>query len=119
MKNIALAMSFSGRIEARINLKGGGIVVYIRNSFNASIIDNLSTITDANSQQFWLEVQCRKSTSFLLCAAYRPDSMSMSRFLDDFTASFMGSLPLGMEIMVTGDLNADLLLAFLVLRAKL
>lgn len=45
--------------------------------------------------------------------------MSMSRFLDDFTASFMGSLPLGMEIMVTGDLNADFLLAFLVLRAKL
>ena len=119
MKNIALAMSFSGRIEARINLKGGGIVVYIRNSFNASIIDNLSTITDANSQQFWREVQCRKSTSFLLCAAYRPDSMSMSRFLDDFTASFMGSLPLGMEIMVTGDLNADFLLAFIVLRAEL
>ena len=58
----------SGRIEARISLKGGGIVVYIRNSFNASIIDNLSTITDANSQQLWLEVQCRKSKSFLLCA---------------------------------------------------
>ena len=112
-------MSFSGRIEARINLKGGGIVVYIRNSFNASIIDNLSTITDANSQQLWLEVQCRKSKSFLLCAVERPDSMSMSRFLDDFTASFMGSLFLGMEIMVTGNLNADFLLAFLVLRAKL
>ena len=45
--------------------------------------------------------------------------MSMSRFLDDFTASFMSSLPLGMEIMVTDDLNADFLLAFLVLRAKL
>ena len=45
----------------------------------------------------------------LLCAAYRPDSMSMSRFLDNSTASFMGSLLLGMEIMVTGDLNADFL----------
>ena len=45
--------------------------------------------------------------------------MSMSRFLDDVTASFMGSLPLGMEIMVIGDLNADFLLAFLVLRAEL
>ena len=112
-------MSFSGRIETRINMKGRGIVVYIRNSFNASIIDNLSTITDANSQQFWREVQCRKSTSFLLCAAYRPDSMSMSRFLDDVTASFMGSLPLGIEIMVIGDLYADFLLAFLVLRAEL
>ena len=39
---------------------GGGIVVYIRNSFKASIIDNLSTTTDANSQQLWLKVQCRK-----------------------------------------------------------
>ena len=45
--------------------------------------------------------------------------MSMSRFLDHFTASFMGSLSLGMEIMVTGNLDADFLLAFLVLRAKL
>ena len=52
---------------------GGGIVVYIRNSFKASIIDNLSTTTDTNSQQLWLKVQCRKSKSFLLCATYRPD----------------------------------------------
>ena len=85
---------------------GGGIVVYIRNSFKALIIDNLSTTTDANSQQLWLEVQCRKSKSFLLCAAYRPDSVSMTRFLDDFTASFIDSLILGMEVMVTGNTNS-------------
>ena len=89
---------------------GGEIVVYIRNSFKASVIDNLSTTTDANSQQLWLKVQCRKSKCLRLCAAYRPDSVSMSRFLDDFTASFMDSLLLGMEVMVTGDLNADGLL---------
>ena len=88
---------------------GGGIVVYIRNSFKVSIIDNLPATTDANSQQLWLKVQCRKSKSFLLCAAYRPDLVSMSRFLDDFITSFMDSLLLGMEGMVTGDLNADIL----------
>ena len=64
---------------------------------------------DANSQQLWLKVQCRKSKSFLLCAAYRPDLVSMSRFLDDFITSFMDSLLLGMEFMVAGDLNADIL----------
>ena len=64
---------------------------------------------DANSQQLWLKVQCRKSKSFLLCAAYRPDLVSMSRFLDDFITSFMDSLLLGMEGMVAGDLNADIL----------
>ena len=88
---------------------GGGIVVYIRNSFKASIIDNLPATTDANSQQLWLKVQCRKSKSFLLCAAYRPDLVSMSRFLDDFITSFMDLLLLGMEGMVIGDLNADIL----------
>ena len=90
---------------------GGGIVVYIRNSFKASIIDNLPATTDANSQQLWLKVQCRKSKSFLLCAAYRPDLVSMSRFLDDFITSFMDSL-LRMDSstrMVAGDLNADIL----------
>ena len=35
--------------------------------------------------------------------------MSMSRFLDDFSASFMDSLLLGMEVLITGDLNADVL----------
>ena len=89
---------------------GGGIIVYIRNSFQASSIDNLSTTTDANSQQLWLKVWCRKSKSFLLCAAYRPDSEAMSRFFDDFTASYMDSPLLGMEVMVTGYLNADILL---------
>ena len=88
---------------------GGGIVVYIRNSFKASIIDNLPATTDANSQQLWLKVQCRKSKSFLLCAAYRPDLVSMSRLLDDFITSFMDLLLLGMEGMVIGDLNADIL----------
>ena len=87
---------------------GGGIVVCIRNSFK-SIIDNLPATMDANSQQLWLKVQCRKSKSFLLCAAYRPDLVSMSRFLDDFITSFMESLLLGMEGMVAGDLNADIL----------
>ena len=33
---------------------GGRIVVYNRNSFKALIIDNLSSITDTNSQQLWL-----------------------------------------------------------------
>ena len=81
---------------------------YIRNSFKASIIDNSPATMDANSQQLWLKVQCRKSKSFLLCAAYRPDLVSMSRFLDDFITSFMDSLLLGMEGMVAGDLNADI-----------
>ena len=88
---------------------GGGIVVYIRNSFKASIIYNSPATMDANSQQLWLKVQCRKSKSFLLCAAYRPDLVSMSRFLDDFITSFIDSLLLGMEFMVAGDLNADIL----------
>ena len=39
---------------------GGGIAVYIRNLFIASIIDNLSATMDANSQQLWLKFQCRK-----------------------------------------------------------
>ena len=33
----------------------------------------------------------------------------MSGFLDDFITSFMDSLLLGMEGMVAGDLNADIL----------
>ena len=112
-----LAISFSVRTEERSrgemrrdpHKSGGRIVVYIRNSFKASIIYNSPATKDANSQQLWRKVQCRKSKYFLLCAAYRPDLVSMSRFLDDFITSFMDSLLLGMEGMVAGDLNADIL----------
>ena len=75
------------------------MVVYMRIFFKASTIENLSTTTDTNSQQLWLKVQCRKTKYFVLCAAYRPDSVSMSRFLDDFFASFMDSLLLRMEVL--------------------
>ena len=86
--------------------------MYIKDCLKASIIDNLSTTTDTNSQQLWLKVQYRKTKSFVLCAAYRPDSVSMSRFLDDLSASFMDSLLLGMDVLITGDLNADVLPGF-------
>ena len=86
---------------------GGGIVIYIRKTFKASILSSLSTTTDTNSQQFWLKIQCRKLKTFLLCAVYRPDSVSIGRFLDDLSASLLDSLLLGMEVLVTGDVNAD------------
>ena len=88
---------------------GGEIVVYIRK--------NLKHRSSITRQQLWmlipnnsgLKSSAGNKKSFLLCAAYRPDLVSMSRFLDDFITSFMDSLLLGMEGMVTGDLNADIL----------
>ena len=98
-KSKFLAMSFSSSPHKF----GNRNVVYIINSFKVQIIDNFPITTDVNSQQLWLKVQWRKSKSFLLCTAYRPDSVFMFIFQMIFTASFMDSPLLGMEVTVTGD----------------
>ena len=69
----------------------------------------LSTTAYANSQQFWLKIQCGNLKSFLICTAYRPDTVPFFRFLDDLTTSLMDSLLLSMDVIITGDLNANVL----------
>ena len=53
-------------------------------------------------------MQCKKLKSFMLCTVYRPPSTPIN-FLDDLNISFMDSLLLGLDIILLGDLNCNLL----------
>ena len=61
--------------------KGGGLVVYVKNTYKASVVHLSPAVTECNFQQLWLKVQCKKFKSFLLCTAYRPPNSPIS-FLD-------------------------------------
>lgn len=65
---------------------GGGMVVYMRNCFKASILDNLSTTTDANSQQLWLKVQMNVEKRNLLYYALLT-GQTLCLCLDSWTIS--------------------------------
>ena len=86
---------------------GGGIVVYVKDIYKASVVTEFSAVTDCNFKQLWLNVQCKKLKSFLLCTVYRPPSSPIS-FLEDLEKAFLDSLLAGMEVIIIGDLNCNL-----------
>lgn len=67
--------------------RGGGLVVYVKNIFKASVIEKWSTVFESNFQQLWLKVQCKKFKSFLLCTAYRPPDTPKD-FLETLSEAF-------------------------------
>ena len=86
---------------------GGGVVVYVKDTYKASVITELSAVSDSNFQQLWLKVQCKKLKSFPLCTVYRPPNSPIT-FLEDIEKPFVDSLLLGMEVIIIGDLNCNL-----------
>ena len=87
---------------------GGSLCVYIKDIYKASVIGNLSNISENSFQQLWLEVSCKKFKSFLLCMVYRPPNTPIS-FLETLSKSFMDSLLVGSEVVILGDLNCNVL----------
>ena len=86
---------------------GGGVVVYVKDTYKASITIELSAFSYCNFQQLWLKVQCKKLKSFLLCTIYRPPNSPIT-FLEDIEKTFVDFLLLGMEVIIIGDLNCNL-----------
>ena len=82
--------------------------IYAKSNLKASIIGDLSLVSDDGFQQLWLRVQCRNYKSFLVCNVYRPPSTPVGCF-GCLANNFVDSLLLNLEIIVLGDLNCNLL----------
>jgi hypothetical protein len=87
---------------------GGGLVVYIKNTFKVAIIEHSSQVSETNFQQLWLKIQCKNLKSFLLCTVYRPPNSSTSS-LADLSKAVVDSLLLGLDIIIIGDMNINML----------
>lgn len=88
--------------------KGRGFIVYAKTKFKVSVLDTWSAVSEHNFQQLWLKVQCRKFRSFLLCTVYRPPDAPIS-FLEDLSKTVVDSLLQGVNVVILGDLNCDVL----------
>ena len=87
---------------------GGGLCVYIKENYKVSSMENVSSVSDNNFQQLWLKVQSRCYKSFVICTVYRPPSTPLN-FMDDLANSLIESLLLGLDVIILGDLNCNLL----------
>ena len=87
---------------------GGGLCVYIKKNYKVSSLENVSSVSDNNFQQLWLKVQSRCYKSFVICTVYRPPSTPLN-FIDDLANSLIESLLSGLDVIILGDLNCNLL----------
>ena len=68
-----------------------------------------SGISESGVHQLWLLVQHRKLKSLLVCIAYRPPDTPISFLNDDLMPAYTQALLLNKDIILTGDLNCDVL----------
>lgn len=64
----------------RLHKGGGGVCAYVRKDLKSSVLKELSSISERNFHQLWLNVQCKKLKSTTICVTYRPDDCPLSSF---------------------------------------
>ena len=88
--------------------KSGGLAVYIKDTFRATLLKDVSGISDENFPQLWIKVQVRHCKSILICTVYRPPSTALT-FSHSMSSSLLDMLLLGNDIIILGDLNCNIL----------
>ena len=91
----------------RLHKGGGGVGAYVRKDLKSSVLKELSSISERNFHQLWINVQCKKLKSTIICVTYRPDDSPLSSFEEVLKPSYIQALLLDKPITIIGDLNCD------------
>ena len=84
-------------------------VVYAKDNFKISSLNDLSYIADSGLHMLWLRVQVGNLRSFLICTAYRPPNAPLNCFETDFSRTLVSALLMSKPIYILGDLNCNVL----------
>ena len=87
---------------------GGGLTLYIRETFKATLLEHASGISDENFQQLWIKVQVWHCKSIFICTVYRPPGTTLA-FSNSLSRSLLDVLLHGNDIIILGDLNCNIL----------
>ena len=93
----------------RQDKKGGGVCVYILQSYKTEVLWDISGISVAGFHQLWIKIQVRNLRSLVICTAYRPPDVPVRCFDTDLTPSFIAASLHNKTIYILGDLNCNLL----------
>ena len=78
------------RVDRR-DKKGGGVCVYILQSYKTEVLSDISGMSDAGFHQLWIKVQVSNLRSLIICTAYRPLDVPVRCFDTDLTLSFIAA----------------------------
>ena len=87
------------------NKTGGGLIMYFKNSF---VCARRTEFEISNLETIWAEVKLPNAKPFLLCTVYRPPN-AKSEWVDLFEEELSIAQTTGLEYIVMGDFNIDLL----------
>ena len=87
--------------------RGGGVCIYVKDSLNARIIET-NVIKNADVEDIWVTVQCRKLPSVIIGAVYRHPHALVSSF-DYILDIFKDICSRNRSLVVLGDINDNLL----------
>ena len=95
----------------RLHKRGGGICAYIKKNLKASVLKELSQISESSFHQLWINIQSKKNRSITICVTYRPPDCALNCFEDHFKPNYIQVLTTRMNqpIFVLGDLNCNML----------
>ena len=89
------------------NSMGGGIKILCDSSLRVKMLNEYSFISGV-FEILTLSV-IGSNFTYLICAVYRPPSASISQFNDMFFENILNRLPNNSQLIVTGDININLL----------
>ena len=93
----------------RLNKTGGGVCVFTKAALKVKCLKDISGISELGFHQLWMQIQLNRLKSLVFCVTYRPDYCPVSCFVDDFMDKYSQALILGKPLIITGDLNCNLL----------
>ena len=93
----------------RLNKTGGGVCVFTKAALKVKRLKDISGISELGFHQLWMQIQLNRLKSLVFCVTYRPDYCPVSCLVDDFMDNYSQALILGKPLMITGDLNCNLL----------
>lgn len=88
---------------------GGGVGVYILQTYKVKVLDNLSNISDNGLHQLWMNLQVRNLKSIIICTIYRPPDSPLTCFDTDLTPSLITASLQNKPIYILGNGNYNTL----------
>ena len=93
----------------RIGNTGTDVCTYVKSVLKAEVLKDLTGTTESGLHQLWIQVQNKKLRSLLVCIIYRPPEIGVACLENELMPKYIQALSLNRVIVVTGDLNCDLL----------
>ena len=93
----------------RLGKAGAGVCAHVKSTLKVKVLKDLTEISESGLHQLWIQVQNKKLRSLLVCIVYRPPEIGTACLENELLPKYIEALSRNKDIVLTGDLNCDLL----------